>query len=327
MMIHALRPAIAAAMVMQIAVIGDPPVPLQHSVYLPILTHAAPAWRTVFTAQGKPFTDAVSIQNSLYISQQDGVIFRDGVAWLHLPVNAAGEGGLNSLATDGRRLWAGYVSPAGCITVAEIVNGLPVVLADFGQSSLRHNAAGLLYTNGKLLFGIGDNENAFSAQSATLPNGKLWALDTHTGDRSAVARGLRNPWHIAQIGSAIYISDVGETKYEEVNIFTQGSNYAWPCYEAFEARVYDPELCDPLAPSAGSIAPALAYGRNMGRGIVGVAEMNGQMVYADFTGAVRAFNHQPVKQFDSYISKMTMAGGAVIVLTFAGGVAGVQTWH
>lgn len=266
---------------------------------------------------GKPFTDAVAVNGALVISRQDGAIFRNGIQWVSVPVKSDDEAGLNSLASDGRHLWAGYVSQQGTITLADITSGKPIVLAEFGEAAPRHNAAGLLYANGKLLFGIGDNENPLSAQSDALPNGKVWVIDPFTGDKSIAAKGLRNPWGIDLIGNRIYISDVGESKFEEANIFASGGNYGWPCLEAYEPRIYAPETCNSLV----SILPELAYGHNQGRGIVGVASYKGKLVYGDFSGEIATFAGESVKRFDGFLSKLAPIGSGVIALSFNNGVS------
>jgi hypothetical protein len=70
-----------------------------------------------------------------------------------------------------------------------------------------------------------------------------------------------------------------------------------------------------------TVPPAVLYGRDMGRGVVGVAVVNGVMVYADFAGDVRTFNHQPARRVEGLVSKLTMAGGVPVVLTFKQGIS------
>ena len=292
-------------------------------VFLPFISNA-PAINNC-TQTGKPFTDAVVHRGVLVISRQDGAIFRDCQLWATVPVNAAGEGGLNALATDGARLWAGYVSAQGRITVAEITTGTPAVIADFGAAGNKHNAAGLLYDNGVLLFGIGDNEDALTAQDGAKAGGKLWTINPQTGERAITAKGLRNPWHIARIGRDIYISDVGEIKYEEVNVYTSGANYGWPCFEGTERRIYDCGYGPNVTPA--TVLPFVLYGRDMGRGVVGVAAVGNALVYADFAGDVRTFAHQPVRKVEGLVSKLTMAGNVPVVLVFGRGVARAEVWR
>jgi hypothetical protein len=292
-------------------------------VFLPFIANA-PALNDC-TQPGRPFTDAVVHSGVLVISRQDGAIFRDCKLWITVPVNAAGEGGLNALATDGRNLWTGYVNAQGRIVVADITSGTPAVIADFGLAGNKHNAAGLLYSNGVLLFGIGDNETPLVAQDDASPRGKVWTINPMTGEKAIVAKGLRNPWHIAQIGTQIFISDVGEVKFEEVNVYSAGSNYGWPCFEGSERRIFDCGYGANVTPA--TVAPHVVYGRDIGRGVVGVAQMGGVLVYADFAGDVRTFNGVQVRRVDGLISKLTMAGNAPVVLTFKAGKATAGAWR
>lgn len=316
---------VLAAVLFQASIVGNPPAP--HQTFLPFVAKSA-TWTTVMKANGKPFTDVVSIGGSLFVSRQDGVIFKDGTPWMTVPVDSAGEAGLNALATDGTRLWAGYVSAGGNGIVASINPATKALtpIADFGRMAGEHNMAGVFYTNGKLIVGLGDNEDAWTGQSATLPNGKLWMVDPVTGEAAVVAKGVRNPWVITSIAGQVMFVDVGETKFEEVNAFTVGANYGWPCFEGLEPRAYDPETCDALQ----WVTPVAMYGRSVGRGVVGVAVLNGVKVFADFDGNVRDFGTKPVKKFDGFISKMSpIAGtaGDVAVLTFQNGTASVNVYR
>lgn len=59
-----------------------------------------------------------------------------------------------------------------------------------------------------------------------------------TGGRPEIyAYGVRNPWSLSfdRGGDhALYIADVGQMRWEEVNIIRKGGNYGWPLREGFE---------------------------------------------------------------------------------------------
>jgi glucose/arabinose dehydrogenase len=63
------------------------------------------------------------------------------------------------------------------------------------------------------------------------------------------ARGMRNPWRLSfdRVAGDLYLSDVGEAAWDELNFRTAGSaggqNYGWPCYEAH--ILFEPERCAP----------------------------------------------------------------------------------
>lgn len=299
--------------------------------FLPLVSVSKPArWQTTCTQAGRPFTDVVYIRGEAYVSQQTGEIYRNCVLWARVPVRADGEAGLNSLATDGVRLWAFYVDSGSLLTLSEVYpNGQVAVIHQFGPAAAEHNAAAIFYAAPDLLVGIGDNENDWSAQSATLPNGKLWAVGP-SGIR-VVAKGFRNPWQIGRLLGDVVISDVGNQQREEASILRPlipGAllNYGWPCYEGTRPNAYDPESCEPLVPGVGSEKPVLEYDRSLGRGIVGTALIDGQKVYADFTGVIRTWQHQPVRQVSGYISKLTPTAMGAAVLSFAANTATLEEY-
>ena len=108
--------------------------------------------------------------------------------------------------------------------------------------------------------------------------GEIWAL------------GLRNPWGFAfdpQTGD-LYIGDVGEGEYEEVNYQPAsskgGENYGWPIMEGIHC--YDPDPCS----SIGLTEPVAEYSHSRGCAVIGgpvyrgskFAKMQGVYFYADF---------------------------------------------
>ena len=102
------------------------------------------------------------------------------------------------------------------------------------------------------------------------PAGRLGDLNA----RRIVAYGFRNPFRLTKNPDSgdIYIGDVGNVRWEEVNRFVPGSgavrNFGWPCYEgAFVATPWDTmgnDLCDDLvqdvnAGNASVVDPVYAY--------------------------------------------------------------------
>jgi glucose/arabinose dehydrogenase len=112
-----------------------------------------------------------------------------------------------------------------------------------------HNGGALHFSpvDGKLYLAIGDQGSSSNAQSMTSRFGKLLRYNddlsipsdnpffgTATGANRAIwALGLRNPFTFAfQPGTGrLFINDVGENTWEEVNDGVAGSNYGWPTVE------------------------------------------------------------------------------------------------
>jgi glucose/arabinose dehydrogenase len=114
-------------------------------------------------------------------------------------------------------------------------------------------------TDGKLYVVTGDNDTPKKAQQLTNLFGKMLRINkggtiptnnpfyaTASGKNRAIwALGLRNPFKFAvQPGTGtIFINDVGEHTWEEINQLEKGANYGWPVHEG-EAK--DPPYVDPI---------------------------------------------------------------------------------
>lgn len=127
--------------------------------------------------------------------------------------------------------------------------GSEFVLLDIDplSSAGNHNGGSLAFSGGKLLITVGENADGANAQSFTTLKGKILRLNpdgsiptdnpyygSTTGNNRAIwALGLRNPFRIAvQPGTGtIFINDVGQSTYEEINAGVAGKNYGWPGIE------------------------------------------------------------------------------------------------
>jgi glucose/arabinose dehydrogenase len=114
-------------------------------------------------------------------------------------------------------------------------------------------------TDGKLYVATGDNETPKKAQrltnlfgkmlrinkSGTIPTNNPFYSTASGNDRAIWALGLRNPFKFAiQPGTGtIFINDVGENTWEEINRGAAGANYGWPVHEGV---ANDPPYVDPI---------------------------------------------------------------------------------
>jgi len=152
---------------------------------------------------------------------------------------------------------AGDVAMAGSET---IVVDLPNL-----STATNHNGGAIHFgPDGTLFVAVGDNANGANAQSLATRLGKILRITSTggipadnpffnqaTGDnRSIWALGVRNPFTFSfQRGtSRMFINDVGENTWEEINDGIAGSNYGWPTCEGF---------CNP--PNANFRDPIFAY--------------------------------------------------------------------
>ena len=172
------------------------------------------------------------------------------------------------------------------------------------SGATNHNGGAIHFgLDGKLYVGVGENANGANAQSLNNRLGKILRLNadgtippdnptsfpgiggTPTGaNRSIWAVGLRNPFTFAfQPGTGrMFINDVGQSTWEEINDGIVASNYGWPnC----EGDCGNPNFRDPL----------FQYGHD-GGGPTGCAIVGG------------AFYNPPVNQFPaSYLGKYFFA--------------------
>jgi glucose/arabinose dehydrogenase len=122
-----------------------------------------------------------------------------------------------------------------------------LVIADLPSlsSATNHNGGGMHFgADGKLYVGVGENANPPQAQDLSRPFGKLLRFNddgsipsdnpffaAQSGFGQAVwAYGLRNPYTFSfQPGTGVlFINDVGENTWEEIDLGVAGANYGWP---------------------------------------------------------------------------------------------------
>jgi glucose/arabinose dehydrogenase len=132
--------------------------------------------------------------------------------------------------------------------------GVPILDLPTLSSATNHNGGAIHFgADGKLYIAVGDNANGANAQSLTTRLGKILRINkdgtippdnpvtwpapnagTTSGVNLAIwARGLRNPFTFAiQPGTQrIFVNDVGQDTWEEVNDGSAGVNYGWPMVE------------------------------------------------------------------------------------------------
>ncbi|XP_036133663.1 HHIP-like protein 2 [Molossus molossus] len=109
------------------------------------------------------------------------------------------------------------------------------------------------------------------------------------------AYGIRNVWRCAvdrgdpvthRGRGRIFCGDVGQNRFEEVNVIVKGGNYGWRAREGFEC--YDRKLCHNA--SLDDILPIYAYGHAVGKSVTGgyvyrgceSPNLNGLYIFGDF---------------------------------------------
>jgi glucose/arabinose dehydrogenase len=180
-----------------------------------------------------------------------------------IPVNTEGERGISGIAVDpdyseNRHIWI-YYTTAGVPFknrlsirnrlsrfrhVGEQLVDETVILETPDLGNINHNGGCLRFAADKTLFvSTGDDDKGSeTAQNTHDLRGKILHinrdgspaadnpyLDGVEGDPRVWAYGFRNPWRCnLQPGSAnLFIGDVGERTWDEVNLGFRGGNFGW----------------------------------------------------------------------------------------------------
>jgi glucose/arabinose dehydrogenase len=214
----------------------------------------------------KPTAMAMAPDGRIFVCEQEGRIrvIRDGIlldAPFHtLSVSSTGERGLLGIAFDpafaaNHFLYVYYTTSSTPIhnrvsrltaSGDRVVTGSELQIVNLeALSTTNHNGGAIHFgTDGKLYVGVGENGVPGNAQTLTNRLGKMLRINsngsipadnpfntTATGVNKAIwALGLRNPFTfgVDRVSGRIFINDVGQSAWEEINEGFAGANYGWP---------------------------------------------------------------------------------------------------
>jgi len=183
------------------------------------------------------------------------------------------------------------------------------VLLVIPQPYPNHNGGMITFgPDGYLYIGMGDGGSRGDPQNRAQNTeellGKLLRIDVNSrkpygipGDNPFVrgearpeifATGLRNPWRFSfdRATGDLWLADVGQDKWEEVNVVRKGGNYGWRVMEGLHCY----ELQEPCRPEQ-FMSPVLEYGHQSGRcSIIGgyvyrgsaIPGLEGVYLYGDY---------------------------------------------
>lgn len=170
------------------------------------------------------------------------------------------------------------------------------ILLTVDQPYSNHNGGHLEFgPDGKLWIGLGDGGSAGdpknNAQNEQSMLGKMLILDVDLLNSTPQiwATGLRNPWRYCFDGDDIYIADVGQNKWEEVNVVpwrSRNLNFGWRLMEG--KHCYDPpEHCER---GKTLVYPAWEFDHDVGCSITGgyvyrgaaIPELTGHYFFTDY---------------------------------------------
>jgi glucose/arabinose dehydrogenase len=221
----------------------------------------------IATGLSRPTAMSFAPDGRVFVCQQSGQVrvIKDGAllaaSFISLDVDASGERGLlgvafhpNFVANQFVYLYYTAKSPALHNRVSRftangdvVVPGSEQIILDLNllTSATNHNGGAMHFgQDGKLYIAVG--ENATGSNSQTLSNllGKILRINpdgsipadnpfyqSATGTNRAIwALGLRNPFTFAfhPFTQRLFINDVGQNTWEEINDGIAGANYGWP---------------------------------------------------------------------------------------------------
>uniref|UniRef100_A0A3P8WT43 HHIP-like protein 1 n=1 Tax=Cynoglossus semilaevis TaxID=244447 RepID=A0A3P8WT43_CYNSE len=191
------------------------------------------------------------------------------------------------------------------------------------EPASNHNGGQLLFgQDGYLYIFIGDGGRAGdpfgkfgNSQNKSTHLGKALRIDVDNNDDGApysipsdnpfvnekeakpeiYAYGVRNMWRCSidrgdpatgRGRGRMFCGDVGQNKYEEVDLIVKGGNYGWRAKEGFSC--YDRKLCQNS--SLDDILPIFAYPHKLGKSVTGgyiyrgcqMPNLNGLYIFGDF---------------------------------------------
>ncbi len=121
------------------------------------------------------------------------------------------------------------------------------------QPYSNHNGGNIAFgADGCLYLGLGDGGSAGDplnhAQNPKTLLGSMLRIDVSDPGKPEVeifAIGLRNPWRWSfdRETGKLWAGDVGQDRWEEIDIIEEGKNYGWRCYEGLAP--YNLEGCGP----------------------------------------------------------------------------------
>src|SRR5436305_5646812 len=237
---------------------------------------------TVASGIASPTAMAIAPDGRIFVCSQTGAlrVFKNGVLlttpFVTLSVDSVGERGLLGVAFDPHFTLNHYINlyytvpgtPAHNPVVRFTANGdvvlagSRVILLELNSLSTatNHNGGALHFgPDGNLYIAVGDNANGSNSQNLSNLRGKILRIapdgtippdnpfvQSTTARHEIWALGLRNPFTFAFRGTTnfMYINDVGESTWEEIDLGQAGANYGWPATEgpttnpAYQSPIY-----------------------------------------------------------------------------------------
>jgi glucose/arabinose dehydrogenase len=266
--------------------------------------------------------------NSRLISQK--TLFLD----LSSNITYGGERGLLGLAfhpnySINGKFYINYINTSEYTVIAQYtVNNTNINKANASSGSIiltqyqpapNHNGGQLAFgADGYLYASFGDGgSDSQEAQDRTNILGTIIRIDVDSGVSYSIpsdnpfygntegfreeiwAYGFRNPWRFSfDSDGVLWVGDVGQNSYEEIDIVTNGSNYGWDVMEG--NHCYGGGSCD----QTNLTLPIYEYTHLLGTAITGgfvyngtrLVGLQGKYIYGDYgSGKIWALSYHPTE--------------------------------
>jgi glucose/arabinose dehydrogenase len=252
---------------------------------------------TVASGIASPTAMAIAPNGRIFICSQTGAlrVIKNGVLlatpFVTLPVDSVGERGLLGVASDPHFTLNQYIYlyytvpgtpshnrvPRFTANGDVVLPGSEVILLELNPlcPATNHNGGALHFgPDGNLYIAVGDNAKGSNSQNLSNLLGKILRIasdgtipsdnpfvESTTARHEIWALGLRNPFTFAFRGTTnfMYINDVGQSTWEEIDLGQAGANYGWPATEgpttnlSYKSPIYYYGHSDGCAITGGSI--------------------------------------------------------------------------
>ena len=236
---------------------------------------------TVASGIESPVAMAIAPDGRIFVCSKTGAlrVIKNGILlatpFVTLSVNSTGERGLLGVALDpnftlNHYIYVHYTVPgtpphnrvARFTANGDVASaGSRVILLELNplSTATNHNGGAIHFgADGKLYIAVGDNARGSNSQNLSNLLGKILRINADgsiptdnpfikstTARHEIWALGLRNPFTFAFRGATnfMYINDVGQSTWEEIDPGRTGANYGWP---ATEGPTTDPEYTTPV---------------------------------------------------------------------------------
>jgi glucose/arabinose dehydrogenase len=290
---------------------------------------------TVASGIASPTAMAIAPDGRIFVCSQTGAlrVIKNGVLlstpFVTITVDSAGERGLLGVAFDpnfnlNRFIYLYHTVPGTpphnrvtrfTANGDVVAPGSARIILELNplSTATNHNGGALHFgPDGKLYIATGDNAKGSKSQNLGLLLGKILRINSDgtapsdnpfvqstTARHEIWALGLRNPFTFAFRGTSsfMFINDVGQSSWEEINLGQAGANYGWPATEG--------PTTNPLYKS-----PVYYYGHGEGCAITGGAFYSpsttnwpssyiGKYFFGDYcSGFIRMLNPSTYQKFE-----------------------------